>query len=124
MNCLCHHIHQMTLPNEILLSLIVFNQKSFDACVSLIRLTLLLSIHLCHVPLAHHRLLLLFYQTNWSGANVTNLMRSLIHTGLSTNSCSNDSARPSGTYLSILSSAPNFLYIFPLAYVRKLERAK
>ena len=48
----------------------------------------------------------------WSGANVTNLMRSLIHAGLSANSCSNDSAGPFGSSSSIFSSAPSSLWIF------------
>ena len=48
----------------------------------------------------------------WSGANITNLMRTLIHAGRSANSCSNDSAGPSSNSLSILSSAPSSLYIF------------
>ena len=47
-------------------------------------------------------------------------MRSLIHAGYSDNSCSNDSAGPVGNslfILSISSSAPSSLYIFPPADV-------
>ena len=47
----------------------------------------------------------------WSGANVTNSMRLSIHADWSTNSCSNDSGRPSGNVLSSLSSAPSSLYL-------------
>ena len=52
-----------------------------------------------------------------SGAKVKNSMRSLIHGGWSTVSCSNDSAGPSGNLSSILSSDPSSLYIVPLAAV-------
>ena len=50
-----------------------------------------------------------------SGTKVTNLVRSLIHFGCSTNSCLNDSTGPIGTSLSIVvvsSSALSSLYIF------------
>ena len=52
----------------------------------------------------------------WFGANLTNSIRSPIHTGWFTNSCSNNSGGPSNILLSIFSSASSSLYILPPAY--------